>query len=330
MVAKVAFIIVCWNNKPLLEECLNAIYNQTYPNKEIYLIDNNSSDGSAEYVERYFPSVHLFKSLKNNGFARGNNILINDAMKDESIKYIALVNTDAILDENWTKELVEAAEKYHNVAGLQGITIDYFNRHLVDSHHIYVAENFQSTQYGYKSMYFANSYYDEKVMGVNAAAALYTRKFIETQPFNTLFDERFFMYLEDVDVSLRALLLGFNNYFVANAKAFHMGSVSSNKRSSDFSLYYTARNQAALLIKNFPLKILLAYSVKWLKFELHFVKYLKTQYGKKTRNTYLRGRLVGFLVTWRYFGSRLRLIRRRRISNSEISSYMRNKGRKVV
>ncbi len=326
---KVAYIIVCWNNKTLLDECLAAIENQTYPHKEIFLIDNNSADGSADFVAENYPGVTLVRSEENNGFARGNNILIDRAMGDKDIKYFALINTDAVLDTDWTQTLVDAAVQHPNAAALQGITIDYFNRHLVDSHHIYVAENFQSTQYGYKSLYLQDNYYSEKVMGVNAAAAIYTRKFVEEQPFKTFFDERFFMYLEDVDVSMRALLLGYDNYFIAGAKAYHMGSASSNKRSSDFSLYYTARNQGALLLKNFPLKILFMHYVNFLKFEVHFIKHLGMHYGRKTRNTYLKGRFVGFFINLRYLVSRCKVMSRRRISSDHLLSLMHNKGRVV-
>lgn len=82
---KVAYILVCWNNQTLLDECIQSINAQTYPEKDIYLIDNNSSDGSVKYIEEHYPYVKLTKSSKNNGFARGNNILLAEALKDNDV-----------------------------------------------------------------------------------------------------------------------------------------------------------------------------------------------------------------------------------------------------
>ncbi|MES2630709.1 MAG: glycosyltransferase family 2 protein [Patescibacteria group bacterium] len=325
----VAYIIVCWNNKDLLKECLDAIYDQTYQHKEVYLIDNNSSDGSAQFVAQNYPKVHLVRSKKNNGFARGNNLLINKALRDDAgIKYFALINTDAVLDEEWTDTLVQEIKKHKNVAAAQGITIDYNNRHLVDSHHIYVSENLQSVQHGYREYFIEEAYFTEKVMGVNAAAAVYTRDYIESQPFETFFDEKFFMYLEDVDVSLRAVALGWDNYFVAGAKAYHMGSASSNKRSSDFSLYYTARNQFGLMIKNIPTKTLFRSFGKALIFEYRFIRHLKRLYGAKTQRAHIKGRVVGVFRSVMYISDRFRINKIRRANSKQaIELFMRNKGR---
>lgn len=322
----VAYILVCWNNQTLIDECMESIKNQLYPQKEIYFIDNNSSDGSADYVEKHYPQVKLIKSNKNNGFAKGNNILITEALKDPDVDYFALVNTDARLNPDWTSELVNVAKNNPKTATLQGLTLDYFDHAIVDSHHIYVAKNLQATQYGYKQRADQNDYYTREVQGVNAAAAIVTRAFIEAQPENNLFDESFFMYLEDVDVALRAEVMGWKNYFVSTARAYHMGSASSNKRSSSFSLYYTARNQPVMLVKNMPLKVLLKASKYFLKNEYQMLRYLNNSYPPQFVHAYIRGRLIGYPRALLYFSKRRKLSKKRVINSDFLWSIMQNKG----
>ena len=323
---KVAYILVCWNNQTLLDECIQSINDQLYSQKEIYLIDNNSNDGSAQYVEKHYPQVKLIKSDKNNGFARGNNLLIAEALKDQDIEYFALINTDARLDPGWTTELVKVAKKNPKVATLQGLTLDYFDHAIVDSHHIYIGKNLQATQYGYKQHADQNDYYTREVQGVNAAAAIVTRAFIEAQPEKSLFDESFFMYLEDVDIALRAGVMGWKNYFVSTAMAYHMGSASSNKRSSSFSLYYTARNQPGLLVKNMPLKVLLKASKYFLKNEYQMLRHLNNSYPPQFVRAYIKGRLIGYPRALLYFNKRRMLSKQRVIDADFLWTIMKNQG----
>ncbi|MDB5177140.1 MAG: glycosyl transferase family protein [Candidatus Saccharibacteria bacterium] len=326
MEKKVAFIVVCWNNKKLLEECIQSIKAQTYKNTAIYLIDNASTDGSADYVEKNHPDIKLVRSDKNNGFAKGNNILIKKASQDSSVGYFAFVNTDATLAPTWTEKLVVVAESNPKTAGLQGLTMDYYNHHITDSEHIYIAPNLQSTQYGYEKPVNKQNHATHLVMGVNAAAAMYTRAFVDVQPFDTLFDESFFMYLEDVDVSLRAFNMGWANYFVADAHAYHMGSVSSKTRSSDFALYWTSRNQFALLTKNMPARVFWRSFPKFAKFEIQFIRHLRKNYSKKTARVYIKGRFVGALRAPLYISKRWKVASKSKITPDYYYSVMAKSG----
>ncbi len=71
---KASFIVVCWNNKDLLEECFETIFNQTYKNYTVIVVDNGSTDGSIEYIKKEFPQIILIETGKNTGFAIGNNV----------------------------------------------------------------------------------------------------------------------------------------------------------------------------------------------------------------------------------------------------------------
>jgi hypothetical protein len=326
MTKRVAYIIVCWNNKDILAECIESINQQNYKDKDIYLIDNNSSDGSADFIATNYPEIKLIRSNKNNGFARGNNLLIQEALKDEKVKYFALINSDARITSDWTEKLINESDKHKNVACLQGLTLDYFDHAIVDSHHIYLSVNLQSTQYGYQQSNSQQYLSSCEVMGVNAAATIITREFIEEQPYNKLFDESFFMYLEDVDVSLRALNIGWHNYFVAEAIAYHIGSASSKARSSSFSLYYTARNQVGLLLKNIPVSILIRACPSFLRNEYNLFIYIKSNYSKLTVFKYVQGRVVGLLRTPLYLFKRRQLQKNTKIEPNFFWTLMSSKG----
>lgn len=323
---KVAYLVVCWNNREIIDECLQSLQAQTYKNNAIYVIDNASADDTAQYVADNYPDVILITSDANNGFAKGNNMLIQEALKDSDVGYMALINSDAVLDKDWTTEIMSYLSTKTNVAAAQGITLDYYDHGTIDAEHIYVGTNFQSVQYGYGNRFKQAYAHPRKVFGVNAAAAMYSREFIEEQPGNVLFDERFYMYLEDVDVSFRAIVTGWSNYYIPSARAYHMGSVSSKKRSSGYNIQMTIRNQAALLFKNMPAKTFFAFLPEAIKFERHFYRYLKQVHGKEVAKKARMSRLKGICRLPIYVADRYRLRRRTKINHTDLERIMRAKG----
>lgn len=322
----VAYIVVCWNNKDIIDECIESIYKQTVEDKEIYIIDNASSDGSATHIRNKYPEIHLIASDANNGFARGNNILIQEGLKNKLITHFVLVNSDAILDAQWTKEVLKGIKDKRQVACAQGTTFDYYNHTIIDSQHIFVRSNFQSVQYGYTEKYDKSRAYPRRIFGVNAAAALYTRKFIESQPKKALFDERFYMYLEDIDVAFRSVLEGWKNYYIPSARAYHMGSVSSKKRTNSYNFYMTYRNQVALLTKNVPLHTLLRFLPRSVIYDIRFYRHLRRQGDSDLIKQIIKGRIVGLVRIPLYLYSRFSLMRRKAIPNEQLERVMMNEG----
>lgn len=248
---KVYFVIVSWNNIELLPECLDSIQKQTYKYCETIVVDNGSKDKSVKLLKDNYPSVKVIETGKNNGFAIGNNIGIKKALEDRSCTYIALLNTDARLKPNWTQTLVDFAGHKEKVACLQSPTYDYYDHTFLDSRGITIDHAGSGVQLGYRQRHYTPR--TERVFGVNAAAALLTRGFLENQPFgDDYFDSDLWMYLEDVDLAARSVVLGWNNWCVAGTTAYHMGSVSSNKNPG-FAVFHIYRNNLLVLIKNFSL-----------------------------------------------------------------------------
>ncbi len=298
--ANIGFIVVGWNNENILGDCLKSIAAQKNINSRTIYVDNDSRDSSVELVGKQFPWVEVIQSPSNVGFAAGNNLAINELLKDANIQYIVLLNSDARLDESWTEELLTFAASKPKGSLYQGKTLDFYDPEVIDSTHIYIARNGQGTQGSWRDLNIGHNV-SHKVFGVNFAACMISRKFIEVQPFKKLLDESFFMYLEDVDLSARATIMGWDNYYVPEAVALHMGSISSNKNPG-FSLYMTYRNNLAMLFKNYTAASFLKMLPKVLRSDYYTVKGLLKKHRYLAARKLVRGRIVGILRLPLYTG----------------------------
>lgn len=320
----IAYIVIAWNNKDLLDECISSIEDQEGDfHKRIILIDNNSSDGTPEYIAKNFPEVELIAEATNHGFARGNNIGIKHALTDPTVEHIVLLNTDARLDKNWTATLAAAAGARPLAACLQSITLDYYDANIIDSTHLYISRIGQGTQGSFREPLAPGQDISlQKVFGCNAAAALITRKFIEAQPFKDFFDETMFMYLEDVDIAARATIMGWDNYVVPGTRAHHMGSASSGKNPT-FSLYMTFRNNTGLMIKNLPLPILLRTLLSIPRSDRASIKHLKRIGKSDAVPAVIKGRLVSLWYIPGFWFKRMKLRSKRNVDNDFLWKLMR-------
>ena len=313
---KVAFILVCWNNQDLLHECFESINAQDYKNHITIMVDNGSKDRSVEYTRSNFPWVDVLEAGANLGFAKGNNRAMEYASKKhEDIDYFVFLNTDARIKEDWLSVLVDFAKQKPMGALFQSTTLDYYDHSIVDSTHIYVSRNGSGTQAGWRTLYLGDVG-PRKVFGVNAAAAMISCKFIEAQPFSKVFDETMFMYLEDVDLSARATVMGWDNYLVPNTFAYHMGSASSGKNPG-FALYMTYRNNIAMLAKNVPLGMLLKMTYSMFTADRHTIIHLRRIGQKESAKKLLKGRIVGAIRLPLYIPGIYKMHRYRKSVSSE-------------
>lgn len=321
---KVAYVVVCWNNQDLMKDCIDSILSQSNVEQRIIVVDNHSSDDTIVYLQKEYPMIELLEMRDNYGFAKGNNIGIAKALEDKTIDYIALINTDARIAEDWTSTIVDFANKKPKGAAFQTITLDYYDPNIIDSTHIYVAANGQATQGSWRRELVKDSdVAPYQVFGCNAAAVIYSRRFIEEQPFDALFDEAMFMYLEDVDVAARATVMGWGNYVVPGSRAYHMGSASSGKNPG-FSLYMTFRNNTGLLIKNFSIPILVRILPKLIRGDIDTVRHLRRTNNKRAAFLVAKGRVVGVMTMAKYFGKRRSLSQVKTLDDQTLWHMMNN------
>lgn len=244
--AKVTVVIVNWNGERFLDRCLSALMEQTVRPQEIILVDNASSDRSLE-IARRFPSVRLFASGQNAGFARGNNLAISEAAADS--EWIALLNPDAFADPRWLEELLLSARNNPE--------FDVFGSRLVNAADPAVLDGAGDVYHmsglvwrmGHGAPVPSAPEPAREIFSPCAAAALYRRSALAKVGG---FDEDYFCYVEDVDLGFRLRLAGYRCLYVPRSVAHHVGSGTTGGKHSDFAVYHGHRNLVWTYVKNMP------------------------------------------------------------------------------
>lgn len=245
MKTRVAVVIPNWNGADYIRECLNSLQNQTLK-PHICVVDNGSTDTSVEIIEKEFPGVQLLTFKDNAGFAGGVNRGIKPLLKKD-FEFIALFNNDAVADKHWLKNLIAAADTNKK----RGIVTGKFMR--MDRTHI----DSTGDQYSTRGMPFPRGrnqtdrgQFDtaEEVFSGTGGASLYRVKMLQEIG---LFDEDFFAYFEDVDMSFRAQLAGWKVWYEPKAVAYHHVSGTSSKLG-DFTRLHAIKNFILLYNKNMP------------------------------------------------------------------------------
>lgn len=225
----VSIIIVNWNGKDYLDDCLFSVFKQTYPKYNVILVDNGSTDGSVEFAKGKYPYVNIIELDKNYGFAKANNIGTEEALKDENVRYIALLNNDTKVDRNWLSELVKVAESDKSVGICASKILIMDNPSIIDSTgYTFSFGRVVDRGHGEKD----EGQYDSKldVVGACGASVLYKREMLAE---TGLFDEDFFAYYEDAELSWRAYRNGWKARYVPTSIVYHKGGGTS-KRSKEF------------------------------------------------------------------------------------------------
>jgi GT2 family glycosyltransferase len=292
-VPSVAVIVVGWNNHDLLPATLDSVSAQDYPAESLwtYVVDNGSTDESVNMLHRNYPWVQVIETGWNSGFAIANNVGIDRARSEHGVDYVVLVNSDATLDPNWVSTLVSFAETRPRGACFQAVTVDGRQPDRIDSTHLWVGADLQARQSGYGQPTRPTP--TRRVFGVNAAAALYSTRFFDAQPFDQVLDERMWMYLEDVDLSFRALVMGWENWTVTGTMAQHLGSASTSTRTSGFALRQTCRNQPILWITHLPLWTVVRSIPAILRHDRGAIRHLRVTGATDAIPALIKGRLSG-------------------------------------
>jgi GT2 family glycosyltransferase len=244
---RVTVIVVNWNGKARLIQCLDALRDQLFQDLVTVVVDNASDDGSAETVRQQFPEVKLISLTENFGFAIANNIAIRQA----DTEYIALLNNDAIAHPQWLQSLVNALT-VNTEAGFAASKMLYHDApHVIDR----AGDGYTTAGAGcLRGRGLGDGAFNqlEWIFGACAGAALYRMSMIRDIG---LFDENFFLLYEDVDFSFRAQLKGYKCLYVPTAIVYHIASHSIGY-DSPTSVYYGHRNLEWVYAQNMPSSLL--------------------------------------------------------------------------
>ena len=245
---KIAVVVVNWNAGDLLRRCLDSLAWQERRPDRIVVVDNASTDGSLAAALRLHPRVEVIRLDANTGFAAANNRAVA-ACGDCDL--IALLNPDAFAAPSWLARLAESAERHPGHASFASRILMAGDDRLLDG----AGDVYHVSGLAWRAGHGTPAPPADvarEVFAPCAAAALYRREaFIDAGGF----DERYFCYLEDVDLGFRLRLRGHGCLYVPEAVVRHVGSGTTG-RGSDFSTYHGHRNLVWTFVKDMPASLL--------------------------------------------------------------------------
>ena len=252
---KVSVVIVNYNGKKYLNNCLLSLRDQTYRNFEVIFVDNASGDGSVEYVKDNFPFTCIIENPENYGFAKGNNIGIG-ASKGE---LIATLNNDTEVTPGWIEELVKAMRSQKDIGMCASKMLFMRKRGVINSTGICISRSGACWDRGMFEQDCGQYESAGEVFGPCAGAAMYRKSMLDEIG---LFDEDFHAYMEDADLAFRGRLAGWKCLYAPGAVVYHYHGGTAGY-ASDYTIYYGNRNIVWNSIKNFPSRLLIT-SLPWI------------------------------------------------------------------
>lgn len=247
---EISVVVLNYNGRPLLEPCLESVLAQSVQGGfEVLLVDNASTDGSVAWAREAYPSVRILQLSRNLGFAGGNNA----GLRAASGGFVVLLNNDARMRAGCLAAL-RAAALSDERAGAVTAKLLFADRPSViqNAGSLLLSDGSggdrgageeDGGQYGIR----------EEVFGFCGAAALLKREALDDVG---LFDERFFMYYEDTDLSWRLRLRGWRVVYEPAAVVDHMHSATTQEWS-EFFTFHVDRNRLLMLLKNAPTSMVL-------------------------------------------------------------------------
>ena len=271
-----SIVIVNYNVEYFLEQCLNSVFLAAEKAKvEVFVVDNNSVDGSVEMVKNKFPSVGLIANKTNNGFSKANN----QAIKNAKGKYVLLLNPDTVVEEHTFSKVIAFMDSKKDAGGLGVRMVDGKGNFLPESKRglptpkVAFFKIFGLSSLFPKSKFFGIYHlgyldeYDVNKVDVLSGAFLLFRKEIGDKM--GLLDESFFMYGEDIDFSYRITQEGYNNYYYPETSIIHYKGESTKKSSVNYVfIFYKA--MVIFAQKHFSKK-----NAKIFSFSIHIAIYFR-------------------------------------------------------
>lgn len=244
MPPKVSILVLNYNGVGFLDDCLNSLKRLDYPDYEVILIDNASSDDSVEYAASNFPWVNVVKHEKNYGLCDGYNRSLGYAGGE----YLAFLNNDTRVDRNWLTELVKAAqEQQADICGSTMLSFD--NPERIASLGGRITPIGTGYDIGLNTRDDRRANEAPAVVGAVGSGAM----LIEKSVFQALggFDPDYFACVEDLDLCWRAWLRGYKVIRVPTAIVYHKVGGSWGSRGASQRILFGQKNRLANIIKNF-------------------------------------------------------------------------------
>jgi GT2 family glycosyltransferase len=235
-------VLVTWNSAPHLPRCLDAIARQSWPAVELIVVDNASTDGSAERA--------TIRNDTNRGFAAA----VNQGIAAAHGEFVLLCNPDAFLEPDYIARIIEALDDGGESFGMAtGKLVSAHDANTIDSKGIRMTRTGRHFDIEQGKPNNRTTQQPEEVFGVSGAAAIYRMSFLRDVAIDgEAFDEDFFTYREDADIAWRGRLFGWRALYVPAAIAHHVRTVTPEKRRqlSPAINMHGVKNRFLLRLKN--------------------------------------------------------------------------------
>ena len=279
----VSVVIQSYNSMRYIEKCLDSLLAQNYPNIEVIIIINGSTDRSASFIKTKYgrnKKIRIIEPGENTFYSRGNNIGIRESHGE----YIFALNQDTVLEQGFIKKLIAVMETDQTLSSVSGKLLHYnytidSKTKIIDSTGI---EIFKTRRVIDRGQWERDEYQydaDREIFGASGAAAMYRRSALEAvkQPKNPsassgqgteyeYFDESFVAYKEDIDLSWRFQLAGFRCRYVPEAVLYHGRSVGRSW-PNQFIRFIVNRSRQSRMVRK-------------LAFKNHYLMMIKCEVGE--------------------------------------------------
>ena len=295
----VSVLVLYYRQREYVQPCLDALSRQTYPNIEIFFVDNGSKDGALDDVRSRYPDIQVIGNPCNLYFSKAHNIAIRKCRGEHVMPF----NTDVIATQTYVQQMVETMELDPRAGMVSGklLRADRNLRPLdppvLDSTGMWFSPELRHFDRGAEEKDQEQYGLIEYIFGPSGAAPLYRRAMLEDIAFQgEYFDEDFVIYREDADLAWRAQLLGWKGIYTPSAVAFHMRAVrpsDSRRKISPEMNMHSVKNRFLMRIKNQTWRNAFRFLLPTLWRDVQVIGYVILHYG-------LLRMLRGYLhVCWR-------------------------------
>ncbi len=308
---RVTVIIPNWNGAHLLPACLDSVARQTYPDLEVLVVDNASTDDSRRLLADRYPGARVLALESNRGFAGG----VNAGIRAAESEVLVLLNNDTEAERNWLEELIRALVANPR-AGMAASKLRLF----AERSKLHSAGDFYRVDGmpGNRGVWQEDSgQYDDPVVpppvfGACAGAAAYRRELFERIG---LFDEELVSFCEDVDLNWRARLAGYECAFAPRAVVYHMVSATGGGPRASF---YDGRNFILVLAKNYPAGLWRKYWPRIIGAQFRLTGEALRAWRGEAARARLRGQLAGLAALPHFLSKRKQIQSSNCISDEDL------------
>ena len=274
-------VIPNYNGNKYLRKCIDSLYTQTYSDFRIIIIDNGSSDSDYKWLNNY--ENLIFKRLdKNYGFDKA----VNEGIKLSNSEYVVLLNNDTVAKEDWLENLINCIKSDDKIFSVCSKMIRYDDKNIIDD----AGDEYNILGWGYKlgdGQHISTYTKTKEVFSSCAGAAIYRRSILDEIGY---FDNQFFAYMEDIDISYRAKIHGYKNIYCSEAHIYHIGSATTGSKYNAFKVSLAARNNIYVPYKNMPIiQLIINLPFLIIGFLIKYLFFIKKGFKKEYKEGFIEG-----------------------------------------